>query len=188
MSLATALPQAISLNPLQQWRYFAQPRAMHDWMREHYGGFIQLHFQGRDFAGILTPEGARQVFTADPNGYDAFWKESFDALIGEGSIWTMIGEEHRRERMLFAPAVHANHFRAYGNTIRDNARENLEKWQPGGTVRAIDTTLAISLDIIMRLVFGVEEAEFMREGREVFEALRVCAHPLIVFYPSLQKP
>src|SRR5688572_23929793 len=161
---------------------------MHDWLREHYGDLAQLHFQGRDYAAILTPQAARAVFSADPFGYDAFWKESFINLIGRDNVWVLIGERHRRERQLFAPAVHANHFRAYGSTIRDIARENLAKWQPGQTVKGLDTTLTISLDIIMRLVFGVEEAEYMEEGRQVFEMLRRTAYPLVVFFPTLQKP
>jgi cytochrome P450 family 110 len=100
----------------------------------------------------------------------------------------LIGERHRKERQLFAPAVHANHFRAYGATIRDIVRENLATWQPGQTIKALDTTLLIALDVIMRLVFGVKEAKFMDEGRHVFEMLRVTAHPLVVFFPALQKP
>ncbi len=188
MTLAATFPQTIRLNPLQQWRYFSQPRAMHDWLRERYGGLVSLHFQDRNFAGILTAEGARQVFSADPDNYDAFWKESFAGLIGEGNLWVLIQEKHRRERHLFAPAVHANHFRSYGGTIREIARSHINKWQPGQTITAIDTTLVISLDVIMRLVFGVEEEAFMQEGREAFEAIRHNAHPLIVFFPELQKP
>jgi cytochrome P450 family 110 len=191
MALATSIPQKVSklhLNPFQQWQFFSQPRVMHDWLREHYGDLAQLHFQGRDYAAILTPQAVRAVFSADPYGYDAFWKESFTNLIGRDNVWVLIGERHRRERQLFAPAVHANHFRAYGQTIQEIARENLAKWQPGQTVKALDTTLAISLDIIMRLVFGVEEAKYMEEGRQVFEVLRQTAYPLVVFFPALQKP
>lgn len=188
MTLAATFPETILLNPLQQWRFFSQPRAMHDWLRERYGGLVSLHFQGRDFAGVLTAEGARQVFTANPDNYDAFWKESFAGLIGEGNLWVLIREKHRRERQLFSPAVHANHFRSYGSTIRDIARSHIMKWRAGQTVRAIDTTLVISLDVIMRLVFGVEENEFMQEGHDVFEGIRHNAHPLIVFFPALQKP
>ena len=188
MTLTATLPQTIHLNPLQQWRYFSQPRAMHDWLRERYGGLVSLHFQDRNFAGILTAEGARQVFSADPDNYDAFWKESFAGLIGDGNLWVLIQEKHRRERNLFAPAVHANYFRSYGSTIREIARSHINKWQPGQTLKAIDTTLVISLDVIMRLVFGVEEEKFMQEGREAFEAIRHNAHPLIVFFPELQKP
>lgn len=191
MTLAASFPRqnrVLNLNPLQQWQFFREPRTMHDWIREHYGDLAELHFQGRDYAAILTPEAARQVFSADPNGYDAFWKESFINMIGKDNVWVLIQERHRRERQLFAPAVHANHFRPYGDIIRDIVRENLARWKSGQNIRALDTTLTISLDVIMRLVFGVKEAEYMEEGRQVFEELRLAAHPLVVFFPKLQRP
>jgi cytochrome P450 len=190
MTLAATLPKqknTLYLNPLQQWKYFSDPRSMHDWLRERYGDLVSLHFQGRDYAAVLTPQAVREVFSADPDGYEAFWKESFAGMNGEGSLWVLAGEKHRRERQLFAPAVHAQHFRTYGQTIRDIARFHTEKWQTGKTIRAIETTLAISLDIIMRLVFGVEEGKLMDEGRAVINALTHSAHPLIVFYPKLQR-
>ena len=182
------LPRGLDLNPLQQWRYFSEPQAMHTWLRERFGDIVPLHFQGRDYVAVLTPEGARQVFASDPDGYVAFWKDSFAGMNGEGSLWVLAGDEHRRERQLFAPAVHARHVRMHAETIRDVTRQHIEKWQPGQGIRAIDTTLDISLDIIMRLVFGVEDGELMDEGRGVLEGLTRSAHPLIVFYPRLQRP
>ncbi len=161
---------------------------MHDWARERYGDMVVLHFNGRDSTAVLSPQAARAVFTANPDNYEVFWRESFTNLIGEEQVWVLIGEKHRKERNLFAPAVHANHFRGYGAVIREIVRENIGKWQPGQKIKAIDTTLLISLDVIMRLVFGVEEAEYLEEGRKVFEDIRLAAHPLIVFFPELQKP
>jgi cytochrome P450 len=181
------IPLVPALTPWQQWQYFSQPRKMHDWLRQTYGPIAPLAFQGRRYAAILSPEGARQAFSADPDGYDAFWKESFAGMNGENSLWVLIGEPHRRERALFAPAVHARHFRQYGGVIRDIARQKFDAWQPGQTLRAIDTTLAISLEVIMRLVFGVEGEDLPRRGREVIHALTHSAHPLIVFYPRLQR-
>jgi cytochrome P450 len=168
--------------------YFSQPRKMHDWLRENYGDLVPLHFQGRDYAAVLTAAAAREVFSADPNGYDAFWKESFIGITGGAdSVWVLIQEQHRRERQLFAPAVHASHFRAYGSVIRETVRYHLDQWQAGQTITAVDTTRAFALDVIMRLVFGVKEEYLMEEGREVLERLRSTVHPLIVFYPKLQR-
>ena len=135
----------------------------------------------------VVPQGAQQVFSADPNGYVAFWKDSFAGMNGEGSLWVLDGDEHRRERQLFAPAVHACYVRAHGETIRAVTGLHIDRWQPGQTIRAIDTTLDISLDVIMRLVFGVEDGGLMDEGHEVLEELTSSAHPLIVFYPWLQR-
>lgn len=188
MSVTATTSKTIPLSPLLQLRYFSDPMRMGDWIRKHYGDFVPVHFQGKDYLAVVTAEGARQVFSADPNGYDVFWKEPFTGLMGEESVWVLIGERHRRERLLFAPAVHANHFRSYGKTIRDIVRSRLEKWQPGQTIKAVDTTLAISLDIIMRLVFGVEDAQSMREGHKVLNESTSFIHPLIVFFPMLQRP
>ncbi len=161
---------------------------MHDWLRKRYGDMAAIHFQGQDYVMILTPESAREVFTHDPDLYDAFWKAAFSGMNGKDSLWVLIGERHRKERLLFAPAVHANHYRSYGETIRSIARSKFEKWRPGKTIKAIDTTLSISLDIIMSLVFGVEDESVMAEGRKAIHALTHAAHPLIVFYPKLQRP
>ena len=191
MALATAtIPQTttIKLTPWQQWHNFAEPRDMHDWLRNTHGDLAAMHFQGRDHVLVMTPESARAVFTQDPNMYDAFWKESFAGMNGQDSLWVLIGERHRKERLLFSPAVHANHYRAYGNVIREIARARFDEWQPGKTLKAVDTTMMISLDVIMRLVFGVEEGAVMEEGRKLIHRLTHTAHPLIVFYPKLQRP
>lgn len=190
MTVATAaVPQTqiLKLNPMQQLTLFRDPRWMHEWLYKTYGDLAGIHFQGRDHFIVMTPESAREVFTKDPDIYDAFWKASFAGMNGDNSLWVLIGERHRKERLLFAPAVHANHYRSYGETIRRIARSKLEKWQPGQTIKGIDTTLAISLDIIMSLVFGVEDEATMQVGRKAIHALTHAAHPLIVFYPNLQR-
>ena len=190
MTLAAALPRFVPLrlNLFQQWQYFSQPRGMYDWFCSQYEGLAPVHFQGQDFAIVLTPQVVREVFSADPYGYVAFWHDSFAGMNGEGSLWVLAGERHHRERQLFAPAVHANHFRAYGEMIRSIVQEHLQPWQSNTSIRAIDTTLDISLDVIMRLVFGVVDDELMKDGRKVISALTHSAHPFIVFFPKLQRP
>ena len=192
MSISIATPDTqkarLTLNPLQQWKFFNHPREMHDWLRERYGNLAVLDIQGLKCTAVLTPDAARAVFSADPNNYEVFWRESFTNLIGEDQVWVLIGEKHRRERLIFAPAVHANHFRVHGITIREIVRQNLQRWKSGQTIKAVETTLLISLDVIMRLVFGVEEAAYLEEGHKLFEKLRVTAHPLVVFFPKLQRP
>jgi cytochrome P450 len=188
LSQTADFDRPVRLNPLQQWRFFSEPRTSHDWLREQYGDLVPLHFQGRDYAAVLSPQVAREVFTADPDGYIAFWHDSFAGMNGEDSLWVLAGEKHYRERQLFAPAVHANQFRGYGEVIRAVVCHHLEKWGAGANIRAIDTTLAISLDIIMRLVFGVADEELMNEGRAVMHAVTHSAHPSIVFFPKLQRP
>ena len=103
MTSPVALPKAIRLNPLQLWRNVCRPDMMQTWLREHVGPLASIRVYGLDHVFVLTPEGARQVFAADPAGYDPFFKEMFTGLAGPASLWVVSGEAHRRERRLSSP-------------------------------------------------------------------------------------
>src|SRR5207249_2479723 len=107
------LPKTIRLNPLQLWRSVSRPQMMHTWFREHVGPVAPIRVYGLDHVMVLTSEGARQVFAADPAAYIPFLKEMFTGVAGPASLWVVNGEAHRRERRLFAPAVNANHVSRY---------------------------------------------------------------------------
>ena len=187
MSVASVLPRAVSQNIREQWLYFNEPQTAVLHLLKSHGPLAPLRFMAQDHVFVLTAEGARQVFGGDPENYDPFFKQGFIGVSGPASLWALTGAAHRRERQLFAPAVHASHFRKHGETVRDIARNYIEQWQPGQTIKAMDTTLSISRDVIMRLVFGVEEGELMDEGRKILDELRSALKPLIVFIPQLQK-
>src|SRR4051812_26855097 len=181
------LPAREILNPYRVWRYLTQPQAFATELRERHGPLAPIRFLGEQYTIVTTPEAALQVFAQPPEKYKAFFHESFAGMNGEGSLWVLAGEEHRRERKLFAPAVHAGHFRAYGDLVRDIARSHIANWRSGETVKSVETTKSIALDVIMRLVFGVENERLMDEGRVILDRLTGAAHPLIVFYPKLQR-
>jgi cytochrome P450 len=180
-------PNGFSLNVGHTWRMVNQPQKFTAWLKEHYGEIVSLKVRSESLVIVLTSEGARQVFMAEPDGYDAFWKVGFTGIAGPGSIWVLGGSKHRRERQLLSPAFHARNFRGYGEVIREVTRKHIQDWQPGQTFRVIETTLAISLDVIMRLVFGVEDETFIAEGRKVLKAIYTNVHPIIVFFPNLQR-
>ena len=182
------LSRPVRLNPFQQWEYFSNPRATYHRFSRQFLDFAPLQFQGQNYIMPLTPEAVQAVFTADPDGYVAFWKDSFAGMNGEGSLWVLEGEKHRRERQLFAPAVHAHYYRSYGDSIRNIVRHQTGIWREKSHIRALDTTLAVALDTIMMLVFGALDDSLMADGRRVIHRLTHSAHPLIVFYPRLQRP
>lgn len=170
------------------WQAIFRPRAHTAWLRQRYGHVATFFRDGEHFIVLLSSEGARQVLSAEPAGYDPFWKAGFTGLVGPGSLWVLGGEAHRRERQLLSPAFHSRSFGGYGEVIRQTARRHIEQWRPRQTLRAIDTTLAISLDIIMRVVFGTAEGPFLEDGRRVLSAILRTIHPAIVFFPGLQRP
>ena len=187
MSLAPTLPRAVSQNIREQWLYFNEPQVAATRLLKRCGPIAPLHFLGRDHVFVLNADGARQVFGGDPANYDPYFKEGFISVSGPGTLWAKTGAAHRRERQLFAPAVHASHFRKHGDTVRSIAQHYINKWQPGQTIKAMDTTLDISRDVIIELVFGVQDGPLMDEGREILNQLRHAVVPIMVFIPQLQK-
>src|SRR5687767_10212850 len=136
MSLAP-LPKPVRLTPYQQWQVISQPRSFTDWLRERHGPLVNLRIRGEPFVMVLSAQGARDVLTADPNGYDAYFKEQLAGLTGPGSLWVSGGEAHRRERQIFTPAFHARNYRGYGETMRAIAREQVTRWPVNRPFRAV---------------------------------------------------
>jgi cytochrome P450 len=185
--MTAVLPYARPMTLRQRWLFVNQTKTFTARLRERFGPIAFFKVNGEPFDIVLTTEGVRQILSTDPACFDAFWKEAFTGLTGPMSLWVLGGEAHRRERQLVAPAFHARNYRGLGETIRDITRHHIGNWQAGETVRAIDTTLAISLDVIMRLVFGAGDEACLLEGRQTLSALLHAVHPAIVFFPKLQR-
>lgn len=68
----------------------------------------------------------------------------------------MSGDEHGRERKLLMPPFHGERMRAYGKIMREVTSRQAEKIVVGKQFRALELTTEISLEVIIRAVFGVE--------------------------------
>jgi cytochrome P450 len=180
------------------WLLVHKPGTYTARLRERFGDSVTFSskgyifsraLKGNSFTLALTSKGARQILSAHPDGYDAFWKGGFSGVAGAGSLWVLERDKHRRERQLLSHAFHTQNYRGYGETIRMITREKTEEWRVGQEIRALDTTLSISMDVIMKIVFGARDDEAsIEEGRKTLKKVWKTMHPLIVFFPALQKP
>jgi cytochrome P450 family 110 len=183
----SSLPDGPRLSWLQGWYFLHRSRDYSAWLRRRYRDIVTLRLPPFTAVVVLTPEGARQVLTADPDGYDAFFKSGFAALAGSGSIWVLDGQRHRRERQLLLPAFHARRIRFHGQAIKDVALSHTDAWRAGEDMRAYDAMLDISRDVILRIVFGVEDGEVLDEGRRLLSILLHAVRPSICFIPLCQS-
>lgn len=182
-------PITVPFSWRQRWLYVTQPRSFTDDLRHRFGDVVNLQV-GKDDHLIMamSPSRAREVLTAEPTLFEAMWKDGFSSVAGEGSLWVLDGESHRQERQILSPSFHARMFRHFGKDIQEVTRQHTDLWRPGEQpVRALDTTLHISLDIILRLVFGVSEGAAIDEGRQALRGLWETMHPIVVFFPKLQR-
>lgn len=181
------IPGQFAPNLFQFWQLVSQPQKKAPQLRERYQDFVVTRYGGQQGVVALTPEGARQILLGNPASYDAFWQEGFTGVAGPGSIWVLGGKQHQRERQLLVPAFHGSGFSKYGETIRKITKQHIQNWQPDQVIRTIDTTLSISLNVIMQIVFGSADTAEMQAGQQVLSKLLKTYNPLIVFFPRLQR-
>jgi cytochrome P450 len=148
------------------------------------GAFLQsVHRRFGDPATIRTywtqepmvlfsgPDAVREVFALPaaiaPAGQS--W-EFVRPFAGPHSILVIDGDEHLRERRLLQKPFHGEQMRALAPMIAELARAELATWR--GQVTTLERMRALTLEIMLRVVFGArDERELTRLRAAVDEAL-----------------
>lgn len=158
-----------------------------------YGDLYTVRLSGLGSLVVLSnPEGIEAVMTAPPHLFDSGRVNGVLApLVGDTSLILLDGKAHQRQRKLLMPPFHGDRLRAYGQDICQITQEISDRWQPGQTFSARDVTQEISLRVIMRTVFGVDEGEQAERLRHHLNSLlKLFDRPLnasFVFLRALQK-
>jgi unspecific monooxygenase len=113
-----------------------------------------------------------------------------EPLIGQASVVMLEGEPHVRRRRLLLPPFHGERLHVYADLIGEIAVEELSLQRPGVPFRAHRLTQQISLQVIMRSVFGLDRGprydEIRRLLTEVFDTFASPLWSAFLFYRGLQ--
>ena len=120
---------------------------------------------------FTDPEGIKDIFTAD--GDDLRSGEAaapiLGPILGAHSILLLDGERHHRERRLMSPPFHGERMHVYGRLMREIADRVIDRWPLGRPFPIHHEMQAITLDVILRAVFGVDEGATFTRVRERVE-------------------
>ncbi len=104
------------------------------------------------------PDHARSLFTAKPEHVPSLTAESpLRPIVGPGSVLTANGPRHLRQRKLLLPPFHGDAIDRYRQMIGEATGRELERWPIGRPFALAPRMQAITLDVIMSGIFGVEE-------------------------------
>ncbi|MGI8665349.1 MAG: cytochrome P450 [Jatrophihabitans sp.] len=110
-------------------------------------------------------------------------------IMGDHSVLLLDEAEHLRVRRLLMPAFHGAPLRGYRDLITDLTRAEIERWPLGTSLRIHDRMRALTLEIILQVVFGVTDERRLLELRPVVEQV-LDVSPLTMlgwFYPRLRR-
>ncbi len=105
---------------------------------------------------IGDPEIVKQIFTGDTDvlhGGEA--NKTLEIVIGDRSVLLLDGAEHLRHRRLLMPAFHGSRMQAYAGTMRTIAEASIDTWPEGETFQLHPSMHKMTLEIILRTVFGL---------------------------------
>jgi cytochrome P450 len=133
------------------------------------------------------PEGIREIFSADPALFRPLGSEVLTPIVGLNSLLLLSGARHKRERKLLMPPFHGERMRAYGQLMSGLTLRLVQGLRPGGTFRAQHLTQDISLEVIIRAVFGVQDAARVQRFREVLVDYLEAYTPLLMVVAPLRR-
>ncbi|HEY1596260.1 MAG TPA: cytochrome P450 [Thermoleophilaceae bacterium] len=156
---AFPLPPSVDLPlALQVLRFSQRQIQFVFWARRELGEVFRMRgtIPGRP---VITshPDHVRSLFTAKPGLAPSLTGESpLRPIVGPNSVLTAVGPRHMRQRKLLLPAFHGEAIERYVEMIADVAEREIERWPVGRPFSLAPRMQAITLDVIMAGVFGIE--------------------------------
>jgi len=153
-------PPSISLPPLLQTLRFNQRQVEFVFRgRRELGEVFGMHgfFTGDEVFVVSHPDHVRSLFSAKPEQAHSVTGESpLRPILGPNSTLTAIGPRHMRQRKLLLPPFHGEAIEAYAQMISEAAEREIDSWPLGRPFALGPRMQAITLDVIMAGIFGVE--------------------------------
>ena len=184
---AMAFPPGMQGSLWQTLRFIRDPERFFSEMYQRYGDPCTLWSSLGPLVVTGDPELVRAIFTADPHTFEPWPVSLLGVFFGERSVIMSGGERHRRDRKLLSPPFNGARMRAYGRIIVDATREATRAWRGGWEGTVHDTTTAISLDVIVRAVFGIEQPGAREHAMAVVKTDVESMVPSIMFVPALRR-
>ncbi|BBY39667.1 putative cytochrome P450 138 [Mycobacterium mantenii] len=162
----TAPPAAVKLPPaaripkvFQGLGFAVSRRTMMRRLSRRYGSVftLRLPMWGRVIA-VSDPELAKQIFTTSPDELGNI-QPNLSRLFGYGSVFGLEGDEHRRRRRLLAPPFHGKSMKNYESIIEEETLREIAGWPQGESFATLPPMMRITLNAILRAVFGADGAE-----------------------------
>jgi cytochrome P450 len=125
-----------------------------------------------DVAIVSDPELVKQVFTAPPDvllGGEGVGPAA--AIYGSGSMFVQEEPEHLRRRKLLTPPLHGAALSSYVPIMEDSARAAMHGWPVDRPFEMLKAARALTLDVIVKVIFGVDDPDEVGRLGRPFERL-----------------
>ncbi|HEX5405697.1 MAG TPA: cytochrome P450 [Pseudonocardiaceae bacterium] len=180
---SAATPPGVRLPVLVQTLLFGQFRAaLLPLLRRRYGDIFTVRLAPANRLVVLLsrPEDIKAVFSGPNTVFHAGEGNAIlGPIMGEHSVLLVDEEQHRRVRKLLMPAFHGAALRGYQDLVARLAAAEVDRWPTGRAFRSHSRMHALTLEIILQVVFGVTDQARLAALRPLVRRI-VSVGPLIM--------
>jgi cytochrome P450 len=160
--VVTSLPPGPTAGPaLQTMRWLVRPIAFLEACRRRYGDAFSVRFLGFETPLVMVskPEVLRALYSERGHGLPPGRTLSLRPITGPRSVLLLDGAEHLSRRRVMLPPFHGDRMRAYEPIVREAAEREIARWPTDRPFAVHPSMQAITLEVILRAVFGVADVK-----------------------------
>src|SRR5260370_5173779 len=170
---------------VQAWLWLKKPTWFLDRCSRAYGDVFTMRLPlGINMVHIAGPELVKAVFGGDNDVLRAGEANAAirEPMVGPHSVLVLDGPERLRQRKLILPAFHGDRMRAWEASVREITRAEIARWPVGQPFALRPSMQSITLDVIVRVVFGVDGSARGNElRRRILTLTAIGRNPFLHF-------
>jgi cytochrome P450 len=153
---------------LQGMGWWHRPTAFMERCRARYGKRFTIRLPGQPpFVMLSEPEELKQVFTAPPDVlHPGEGARILEPVVGSYSVILLDEGPHLEQRKLLLPAFHGDKMQKLTGLMEELAEREVASWPTGQQLELHPRFQALTLEIILRAVFGLDAGERLDTLRE----------------------
>ena len=184
---AATLPPGPSSRLRTTARFTRDPFGMSADCARRFGDPFTLPLLGSHVVVTGQPELARAMYALPPDKVGGLLGHLIPEILGPTSVLVRSGGQHTADRRLLAPMFRGDSLRAHAAVISDVTRAEIGAYRPGARLTAHELGRSITLSVILRAMFGVEESGQLAEFRQGVLRLLAAGSPPLIFFPGLRR-
>jgi cytochrome P450 family 135 len=152
-------PEPKSPPLVQTLRWALRPLPFMQECREKFGDSFSVKFLGfeRPMVMISDPAAIKALYTERSHGLPPGREVVLTPVVGPRSVLVIEGSDHLAHRKLMLPAFHGERMRSYEPIVSEIVDREIDSWPLGEEFAIHPHMQAMTLEVILRVVFGVSE-------------------------------
>jgi cytochrome P450 len=173
---------------LQLVGFWTRPLASLERSRQRYGTPLTLRLPATPpFVVFADPDHIKAIFTAPPDVlHPGEGAKILERIVGTHSVITLDGDAHMEQRKLMLPAFHGERMARLEGLVTAVTEREVAAWPAGPRVALHPRLQRLTLEVILRAVFGLDPGPRLDALRERLRAMLDFGDSVVSLFPPMR--